>query len=130
MLHRESPLGCGGAPSHPRPTISPCDSTNGRSGAADRSRARNPTADALPRGPSALRLRADPALAMTPEVDTTPPATARRPGTPVALRARALPPGPRLPGASRPASQLSLEHVLDGRILQRELGVHPLQLRV
>src|SRR5262249_27575494 len=36
----------------------------------------------------------------------------------------------RSPGASRPASQLSLEDVLDRHVLQRELGIHPLQLRV
>ena len=74
------------------------------------------------------------------EADRTPSARASPRDTPAARR-RALdrfrayggavaPPAPRRPVASQTASPLSVEHLSDGRVFERQVGVNPFQLRV
>src|SRR6185503_11503779 len=61
---------------------------------------------------------------------STPPARASPPGMRAARAPRA--PAPARPGplVSRTASPLSAQDVLDRRVLERELRIHPLELRV
>jgi hypothetical protein len=59
-----------------------------------------------------------------------PPARRTRPGRHAARTARAPPLGLRSPAASRAALQLATEDILDCRILEGQLGVHPLEFGV
>ena len=65
-----------------------------------------------------------------PAVHTTPPVPVRRRGSRDGPRADALSSTPRWPDDVRPALQFSAQDILDGGVLKRELGTHPLQLHV
>src|SRR5205814_7163696 len=91
-----------------------CGSTHARRGATDRSTSRSPTACAGPPRHSARSRRRCRAAGGSAEAGSTPPARASRPGSLV----------------SRTASPLSAQDVLDRRVLEREIRIHPLQLGV
>src|SRR5207247_8944836 len=91
---------------------------------------RSPTACAGPPHHSAQSRRRCRVAAGSAEAGSTPAARASRPGTRAARAARG--PAPARPGSlvSRTASPLSAQDVLDRRVLQREIRIHPLQLAV
>src|SRR5262249_61961152 len=74
--------------------------------------------------------RRRPGLAGPAEAGSTPPATASLPGTPGTQAADAPAPAPPGLRVSRTASPLSAQDVLDGRVLEGEFGIHPLELGV
>src|SRR5262249_40310466 len=91
---------------------------------------KTPPGRAEPRHRSSPYGRRRPAPAGTGEAGSTPPATASLPGTPEKRAADAPAPAPPGLRVSRTASPLSAQDVLDGRVLEGEFGIHPLELGV
>ena len=91
---------------------------------------RTPTGD-WPRQPAGgPRSLPRPARWRPPAGHTTPPGPVRRRGRRDGPRADALSSTPRWTDDARPALQSSAQDIPDGGVLQRERGIHPLQLHV
>ena len=91
---------------------------------------RSPTADSAPRRPSAPQLPRHPGDSPAPEAGSTPSATAAPRDRLAVLATDAPVPAPPPAVASRTARQFSVQDILDGRVLQRQVRVHPLELGV